>query len=107
MVVRRARIVSEPVSTYTRYLHAMTSVNVGAGEQVRWLPRRDAAGIALPGLDFWVFDGHRVLFNHFTGDGDWADPRLSYTEAPAVAQLCASAFETVWERGIEHGKYSV
>ena len=42
--LRRARIVSEPVSDYIRFEHAGTSVNVAAGEQVRWLglDNRDA-----------------------------------------------------------------
>src|SRR5947208_17065228 len=49
VVVRRARIVSEPVSEYIHYEHSGTFTNVAAGEQVRWLPRRQASGIALPG----------------------------------------------------------
>ena len=52
VAVRRARIVSEPVSDYIRYEHASTTVNVHAGEQVRWLPRRRASGIALAGTSF-------------------------------------------------------
>lgn len=105
--MRRARIVSEPVSLYTRYLHSMTPVNIGAGELVRWLPRRQASDIALPGNDFWVFDDRAVLFNHFTGDGDWAEPGLSYTEDPVVVKLCTSAFESVWDRAIPHEQYAV
>lgn len=31
--------------------------NVKAGEEVRWLPRRQASDLALPGNDFWLFDG--------------------------------------------------
>lgn len=81
--------------------------NVALGEQVRWLPRKRASDIALPGNDFWLFDDAAVLFNHFTGDGAWASPRLTYTEELTVAKLCASAFESVWERGIDHGKYSI
>lgn len=107
MVMRRARIVSEPVTEYIRYEHTLTVANIALGEQVRWLPRREASDIALPGNDFWLFDERRVLFNHFTGDGAWSDPRLTYSEDPAVAKLCASAFEVVWERGTDHGKYSV
>ncbi|MFJ9691872.1 DUF6879 family protein [Kitasatospora sp. NPDC101183] len=105
--VRRARIVSEPVTAYTRYLHAMTPVNIAAGEQVRWLPRRNASCLALPGNDFWLFDDRSVRFNHFTGDGDWADPRTSYTEEPAVAKLCAAAFDAVWELGVPHEQFTV
>ena len=37
--VRRARVVSEPVTDYIRFEHATTDSNVAAGEQVRWLPR--------------------------------------------------------------------
>ena len=37
---RRLRIVSEPLSDYIRWEHALTAVNVAAGEQVRWLSRR-------------------------------------------------------------------
>ncbi|MEV7596756.1 DUF6879 family protein [Kitasatospora sp. NPDC089797] len=105
VVVRRARVVSEPVSEYIRYEHAGTSVIVGAGEQVRWMPRRLASSLALPGNDFWLFDGQLVRFNHFTGEGASAAPE--YTENPAVAELCASAFEAVWERGTPHADYAV
>lgn len=105
--VRRARIVSEPVTLYTRYLHAMTPVNIAIGEDVRWLSRHNASDLALPGNDFWVFDGRAVRFNHFTGDGNWADPRTSYTEDVAVAKLCVSAFEAVWERATPHDEYVV
>ncbi|MDH6140964.1 MULTISPECIES: DUF6879 family protein [Kitasatospora] len=107
VVMRRARIVSEPVTDYIRFEHAGTVVNIAAGEQVRWLPRRLASDIAVPGNDFWVFDGRLVEFNHFTGNGDWADPQYELTEDPAVVQLCVSAFESVWARGIDHAKYAV
>lgn len=39
--VRRARIVSQPVSEYIRFEHHLTGRTVEAAEQVRWLP--DAA----------------------------------------------------------------
>ncbi|MFJ5881197.1 DUF6879 family protein [Kitasatospora cineracea] len=107
VAVRRARVVSEPVTLYTRYLHAMTQVNVIAGEEVRWLARRRTCDLALPGEDFWLIDGNRVRFNHFTGDGDWAEPRFSYTEDPAVTKLCAAAFDAVWERAVPHEQYTV
>ncbi|MEU9710048.1 DUF6879 family protein [Streptomyces sp. NPDC047967] len=107
VVMRRARIVSEPVTTYIRYEHAGASVNVHAGEDVRWLPRRQASDIALPGNDFWLFDRTAVLFNHFAGDGNWSEPKWEVRTDPAVVQLAASAFESVWERGIPHEKYTL
>lgn len=72
VAVRRLRVVSEPVTDYIRFEHATTDSNIDAGEEVRWLPRRQAADLLLPGCDCWVFDGRRVLFNFFDGPGEWA-----------------------------------
>jgi len=100
---RRARLISEPVSEFIRYEHAVTANNVAAGEQVRWLPRPQAAELALPGADFWQIDDGLVWFLFQTGGGDPAGHRLS--EDPGVAKLCSSAFEAVWERATDHTKY--
>ncbi|EKX66600.1 hypothetical protein Sipo8835_22735 [Streptomyces ipomoeae] len=105
VVVRRARIVSEPVSDYIRYEHAGTVVNVEAGERVRWLPRRRASDIALPGNDFWLIDDRLIRWNHFTGDGASGGGEIS--EDPAAAELCADAFEAVWARATPHEDYKI
>ena len=105
VVVRRARIVSEPVTEYIRFEHSGTFTNVAAGEQVRWLPRRRASGIALPGNDFWLFDNQLIRWNHFTGDGVSAGQEIS--DDPAAAKLCADAFEEVWARAIPHDLYEI
>jgi hypothetical protein len=105
VVVRRARIVSEPVTDYIRYEHAGTVVNLGAGEDVRWLPRRQASTIALPGNDFWLIDGRLVRWNHFTGDGASAPGEI--TDDPDAARLCADAFEVVWSKAVPHDEYKI
>ncbi|WP_353962755.1 DUF6879 family protein [Kitasatospora purpeofusca] len=105
LVMRRARIVSEPISDYIRYEYDGTFTNTAAGEQVRWLPRRQTRDLALPGVDFWVFDQTTVIFNHFTGDGQWAEQGMELSEDPALAKLCSTAFEAVWERAIPHAQY--
>ena len=102
--VRRARVVSEPPSDYIRFEYEVTpAANLAAGEQVRWLPRRQASDLALPGNDFWLFDGAAVLFNYFSGDGKMTGMELR--DDPAVVGLCASAFEAVWDRAVPHGDY--
>ncbi|WP_327401416.1 hypothetical protein OG194_15380 [Streptomyces sp. NBC_01288] len=105
VAVRRARIVSEPVTDYIRYEHASTGVNVHAGEQVRWLPRRRASDIALPGNDFWLFDDQVIRWGYFSGDGAMIGHEVS--EDPAAAKLCAESFEAVWARAIPHGQYQI
>jgi hypothetical protein len=102
--VRRARVVSEPVSEYIRFEHTGTWQNVAAGEQVRWLPRRLASLIALPGNDFWLLDDERVMFNLFDGAGRRAAKTL--TDDPAAVELCRTAFERVWEHAVPHERYT-
>jgi len=102
--VRRARIVSEPVTRYIRFEYEATApLNVAVGEQVRWLPRRQTTDIALPGNDFWLFDDHTLLVDHFSGDGDWTDTEI--VSDPAAIKLCAEAFEAVWLRAIDNADY--
>ncbi|MEU7329481.1 DUF6879 family protein [Streptomyces parvus] len=105
VTIRRARIVSEPVSEYIRWEHYVTHANVTAGEQVRWLPRRSATGIALPGNDFWLFDGTLLRVHHFSGDGAVVEDEI--TDEPAIADLCRSAFETVWQLAIPHEQFMI
>lgn len=103
VVMRRARIISEPITDYIRYEHDMTFANEAAGEQVRWLPRRRAADIPLPGTDLWMFDDSSVLFTYFSGAGEVVDREWS-TE-PAVTQLVSRAFELTWQRATPHEEY--
>lgn len=101
--LRRARIVSEPVTDYIKFEYEGTSPLIQAGEDVRWLPRKKTSAIALPGNDFWLFDEKTVLLNYFAGNGNSAGQELSTD--PALAKLCKSAFEAVWAAAIPHSEY--
>jgi hypothetical protein len=102
----RARIVSEPVSEYIVFEHAVTSqVNVAAGELIRWVPRQRTSGIALPGNDVWIFDDKILQFCLFAGDGRFVGNEISTD--PDVVRMCSSAYQAAWERGIDHDQYRV
>lgn len=103
VAVRRARIVSEPVTDYIRFEHAITDANERAGEQVRWLPRRRASTLALPGNDFWLIDDRIVRWNLFSGDGHALKP--DHTEDADAVKLCAEAFHAVWDLATPHANY--
>lgn len=105
VAVRRARIVSEPLSDYVRFEYDITSGhNASAGEEVRWLPRHQATGLALPGNDFWLFDSRTLLVNHFSGTGDWT--ATEHVTDPVVVRFCVTAFDTVWKRAVPHAEYA-
>lgn len=103
--ILRARVISEPVTEYIRFEHAITDANLRVGEQVRWLPRRRASRLALPGNDFWLIDDQVVRFNVFSGDGQALEPE--HTEDPSAVKLCAEAFRSVWDLATPHAAYRI
>lgn len=102
--LRRLRIVSEPVTDYIRFEWLDAAQLVRAGEDVRWLPRRNASKLLLPGNDFWMFDRETVAFTHFSGDGHVLDHELT-TDSEVVA-ACAAAFDNAWNIAIPHNEYT-
>ncbi len=102
-LMRRARIVSEPVTDYQRWVLSDSHLFTEAGEEIVWVPRRLVSGIALPGNDFWLFDEEVAVFSVFAGDGQVVERQL-WTE-PDVVRLCKTAFEAVWTLGIPDHEY--
>ena len=104
VTVRRARVVSEPITDFIRHEYEVSSrMNVPAGERLRWLPRRQELDLLLPANDFWVLDDQVVRFGYFAGDGTYLGHEI--TEDPGIAKICVDAFEAVWARAIDHADY--
>lgn len=101
--VRRARIVSEPLSDYQRWSHSIAGPMVNAGEDIRWVPRRLVSSLALPGNDYYLFDDRLVVFLIYAGNGLSTD--IVTSTDPADIRLCRSAFEAVWKVSIAHSDY--
>jgi hypothetical protein len=101
--IRRMRVVSVPVTEYIAFEHASAWQNVEAGEELRWLPRSQASDLLLPGNDFWLVDGERVLFNLFDGDGRPVGKQR--TDDAEVAKAVGASLQAVWERAIDHAEF--
>jgi hypothetical protein len=101
--VRRARVVSEPLSDYQRWSHSIAWPMVDAGEDIRWVPRRLVSAVAMPGNDFYLFDGQLAVFLLYAGNGLSAG--MAKTDDPAVTGLCRLAFEAAWALSIPHRDY--
>ncbi|WP_246268179.1 DUF6879 family protein [Nonomuraea typhae] len=106
VVIRRLRIISEPVTPYIRWEHRLTPENISAGEDVRWLPRKRAYDLLLPGADLWMFDQRLVRFHHNAGDGRSLKEYEFVSDPRRVAQT-VGAFEMAWERAIPHDGYKI
>lgn len=101
--VRRARVVSEPLSTYQRWSHSIAQPMVDAGEDIRWVPRRLVSSVAFPGNDFYLFDRRLVAFLHYAGSGLSTD--IVTSTDPADIGLCSAAFDAAWILSIPHREY--
>ncbi len=66
--MERVRVVSEPHSDYTRFGLVLATHNTAAGEDIRYLPRHQAADLDLPDHDFWLVDSTTVLILSFAED---------------------------------------
>ena len=101
--VRRARIVSEPLSDYQRWSYSIAQPMVDAGEDIRWVPRRLLSSVAIPGNDFYLFDDRLAVFLTYTGNGLAAGKFRS--GGVADIRLCRSSFEAVWKLSVPHRDY--
>ena len=101
--VRRARIVSEPLSDYQHWSYSIADPMVEAGEDIRWVPRRLVSQVAVPGNDFYLFDDRLAVFLLYAGNGLAAG--MLRSAEPAVIRLCRSAFEAAWKLAIPHSEY--
>ncbi len=103
-VLRRLRVMSEPVTEYIRFEWLDTAELVKAGEDVRWLPRQRASGLLLPGNDLWCFDGQSIVFTFLSGEG--AVQGYEMATDPELVGKVVAAFETAWSAAIPHGEYT-
>ncbi|GAA1994553.1 hypothetical protein GCM10009754_87360 [Amycolatopsis minnesotensis] len=102
--IRRAKIVSEPLSDYQRWSHDIEYPIVDAGEEIGWIPRRLVSSIGIPGNDYYLLDDRLVIFLHYAGSGLNVD--FVTSSDPVDIQLCRNAFEAVWKLSIPHHDYN-
>jgi hypothetical protein len=61
----RVRVVSLPLTDYSRFGVWCAQFTNGAGEDIRYLDRSEAGPLKLPGHDYWIFDSRLLLRMHF------------------------------------------
>ncbi len=101
--MQRVRIVSEPHSDYTRFGLDLARVNVAAGEDIRYLPRGQAAGLDLPDHDFWLIDSTRLAVLRFGADDVLLGAEV--VDDPAVVVTHSYYRDAVWHYAVPYADY--
>lgn len=65
----RVRVVSMPLSDYSRFGLWAAQFTSDAGEDIRYVTRDEAQKAELPNHDYWLFDSRKLVRMHF-GDED-------------------------------------
>ena len=66
---QRVRMVTEPPTDYLRWMFEVTTMNIAAGEDIRWIAESEAAALGAPRHDFYIFDDTRVAIMEFDENG--------------------------------------
>lgn len=61
----RVRVVSLPLTEYSRFGVWCAQFTNAAGEDIRYLVRDQARAVGLPDQDYWLFDSAKLLRMHF------------------------------------------
>jgi len=68
--VERVRVVTEPLTDYSRWLLHVGQHGTAAGEDIRYLPRSSVGELGIPYVDdYWLFDSRMAHLFHFEEDG--------------------------------------
>lgn len=102
VTVSRVRVVTEPHSDYQRWLLSITAGNVAAGEDIRYVPRHQAADV--PSDDWWLFDDQQVAFNLVDEGG--RPTGMAVTTDPGIVRYCLGVQNRLWELAIPFVDYA-
>ena len=61
----RVRVVTLPLTDYSRFGVWCAKFTNGAGEDIRYLPRDKAQAAGVPHHDYWLFDSRKLVRMHF------------------------------------------
>ena len=78
----RVRVVSLPLTDYSRFSMWVSGYTRDAGDDIRYLTRDQADAAELPKHDYWLFDSRKLVMMHFGEDDRFA--RAEVIEDPSI-----------------------
>ncbi|MFD6099308.1 DUF6879 family protein [Nocardiopsis flavescens] len=101
--MERVRLIDDPPSDYLRWELWGTPYNLGAGEDIRYLPRTHPIVAELPDHDFWVFASRTVARLAFDGDRFLG---VHLSEEPAQVLAALQARDAAWHHALSFTEYT-
>jgi len=78
----RVRVVSLPLTDYSRFAMWVGGYTREAGDDIRYLTRDQAEAAELPKHDFWLFDSRQLIMMNFAEDDRFLGAEI--IEEPAM-----------------------
>jgi hypothetical protein len=100
----RVRVVSLPLTDYSRFGVWCAQFTNGAGEDIRYLPRELADVAGLPNHDYWLFDSRKLVRMHFDDSDALVGGEL--IEDPAVIVEHNYWRDAAWHHAIRRDDFA-
>jgi hypothetical protein len=103
VALQRVRIVTEPLTDYIRFLHAISDRNQEHGEDIRWIPRHHLDPADYTPDEWWLLDDSTLAWTLFDDSGDFRG--FAITRDPIEVNRAVEIRDTLWPRAIPHTQY--
>ena len=100
----RVRVVSLPLTDYSRFGVWCAQFTNGAGEDIRYLTRDQAQAEGLPAHDYWLFDSRTLVQLHFDGEDRFLGGEV--IEDPAVIVQHNYWRDAAWHKAVRRDDFA-
>lgn len=87
-IFSRVRVISLPLSEYSRFGLWISQFANKAGDDIRYLTRDKAGVLNLPGHDYWLFDSRKLVRMHFGEDDRFLGGEVVQDSVSVVQHNC-------------------
>jgi hypothetical protein len=100
----RVRVVTLPLTDYSRFGVWCAQFTGAAGEDIRYLPRDKAETAGLPNYDYWLFDSRLLVRMHF----DDHDAFLGGEIIEDAAEIVKANYwrDAAWHRAVRRDDFA-
>lgn len=98
----RVRVVSMPLTDYSRFGVFCSEYTNAAGEDIRYLTRAQAAGV--PDYDYWLFDSRKLVRMLFDDEENFLGAEV--VEDPAAVVAHNYWRDVAWHKAVKRGDFA-